>query len=285
MLVILLCASCLGSYGQTVQGDLRFESGRTLNVSMKVKSTVTQQAMNNAISFAADGAALFCYKVRKTDSSGTFLQYEGKKIKFNFNGMGQSHSFDSENSADLSGQFGEPIKKILAKKFDMIIDQNGTVVAINTESEAPIIADDRQAIVLNMIKDISGVIYPPQKGQGSFFKILPNNEVKVGETWADSSKNINGYDSNQYTLASVNDSTIVVEFKSQAFSISKAILMGNETTTTLKSNSTGKIILDKLSKILLEKITVTESGGSMEAMGITTPITSRTTVSILVNPE
>lgn len=284
LLLILLFLSCLELHGQKVQAQLHFEPGKTLNIQMSLKATVTQQAMNNAISFEADGSVLHCYKVMSVNDSKTTLQHEGKKINFSFSGMGQKRSFNSENSADFAGQFGEPIKSILAKKFEMTIDEYGNVMTTNPEKIEPVRTDERLAIVLNMIKDISDVVYPPQRGQASFFKVLPSKEITIGESWADSSQNENGNIKTVYTLAAITDSTIVVEFKSSAITIAKTTLMGNETTTTLSGTGTGKIILDKATGILKEKTTITESGGSMEAMGGTTPVTSKTIITIHVNP-
>ena len=90
--------------------------------------------MGNAISFDADGEALYGYRVLETTATQTTLQHEGKKIAFAFDGMGQKRSFNSENKADLEGQFGEPVKKILSKKFDLVVDGYGTVISTRPET-------------------------------------------------------------------------------------------------------------------------------------------------------
>ena len=49
-----------------------------------------------------------------------------------------------------------------------------------------------------------------------------------------------------YTISDINDSTIVVDFAANSVTVTKAEMMGTETTTTMNNKSTGKIILDKL---------------------------------------
>ena len=76
-----------------------------------------------------------------------------------------------------------------------------------------------------------------------------------------------------------------MDFKGTAATVSKAMMMGRETVTTMNSTSSGKIILDKATGIIKEKIITTESNGNTEAMGGTVPVTAKTTITIHVKPE
>ncbi|MBL7732983.1 MAG: hypothetical protein JNM88_17560, partial [Chitinophagaceae bacterium] len=60
--------------------------------------------------------------------------------------------------------------------------------------------------------------------------------------------------------------------------------MGNETTTTMNNKSTGKIILDRSTGIIREKLINTESTGNTEAPFGTIPVTSKTSTIITVKP-
>lgn len=285
--VLLFCfITChLNVFGQKIQGKLHFTPGKTLNVQMDLKSVVTQQAMNNAISFEVDGVALFNYKVLESDGVKTTLQHQGQNISFQFNGMGQKHSFNSDDSSDLAGPFGDPIKNILLKKYEMTIDNAGKVVYVDRRESDSIIADERTAIVLNMIKDISDLANPPQEGHASFFKILPYNGVAIGESWTDSSQNTNESIKTIYTLSGSTDSTLIIDFRSYSTIVSRTTLMGNEATTTLNGTGAGKIVIDKATGIIKEKSSVTETGGIMEAMGVTTPVNSKTTTMLRLKPQ
>jgi hypothetical protein len=61
------------------------------------------------------------------------------------------------------------------------------------------------------------------------------------------------------------------------------IMTGMEITTTLNNKITGKIILDKVTGIIRQRSSTTESTGTTEGMGGATPITSRNTTTILVS--
>ena len=104
---------------------------------MKIKTSVAQQVGGKAIDFSADGFALHSYKVMNATTDNTTLHHEVKKIAFNFEGMGQKRSFDSDNEKDMADQFGEPVKNILNKKFDVTIDPNGKVITAKPEKAKP----------------------------------------------------------------------------------------------------------------------------------------------------
>ena len=272
-------------FGQPASGRLQFKQGKILNIQMEIKSSVAQQAGGKAIDFTVDGIVLHSYKVTSATDDSTTLQHKANKIAFSFDGMGQKRSFDSDNKTDADGPLGETVKSILNKNFDMTIDPNGKVLTIRPEKMESVKADDRSAIVFNMLKDITDVVYPPKKGDASFLKILPNKATNKGETWVESGQNESGKFSTQYTLTDITDSTIVVDFKGTALTTSKATMMGMETNTTMNSTSTGKIILDKTTGLIKEKITTIESNGNTEAMGGAVPVTSKTTIIIQVKPE
>lgn len=251
---------------------------------MKIKTSVAQQVGGNAIDFSADGSALHNYNVINVTTDNTTLHHEVKKITFNFEGMGQKRSFDSDNEKDMAEQFGEPVKNLLNKKFDITIDPNGKVIMAKPAKATIEKTDERLTIVLNMLKDITDVAYPPQKGEASFFKILPSAATATGESWTDSLQNETGRYKTTYTLSGITDSTVIVDFKTYATTVSKSLIMGRETTTTMNSNSTGKIVLDKATGIVKEKTIVVESNGSTEAMGGTLPVTAKSTITIYVKP-
>ena len=272
-------------YAQTTSGNLKFEQGKTLAIHMRIKTSVAQQVGGNAIDFSADGSALHSYKVMNATPDNTTLHHEVKKITFNFEGMGQKRSFDSDNEKDLADQFGEPIKNLLNKKFDITIDPNGKVITAKPGKATTQKTDEQLTLVLNMLKDITDVAYPPQKEEASFFKILPPTTTAIGESWTDSLQNETGRYKATYTLSGITDSTVIVDFKTNATTVSKAVIMGRETATTMNSNSTGKIILDKATGIVKEKTIAVESNGSTEAMGGTLPVTAKSIITIHVNPE
>jgi hypothetical protein len=251
---------------------------------MKVKTTIAQQAMGQSIDFNVDAAAGHSYKVTNTTDDNSTLNHRVQHISFAFDGMGQKMAFDSNKEKDMNGQFGKPIKDMLEKKYDIIIDPAGKVLMAMPEKIKLSETDSRMAIITTMLKDVLDLVQPPQKGKPSFFNVLPDSVAGKGATWTTSSVSNGGKTDAAYILSAINDSTIVVDFVENSVTVTKAEMMGSETTTTLNNKSTGKIILDRVTGIIREKTINTESNGNTEASFGTLPVTSKTTTVITVKP-
>lgn len=286
---IIASLSCLFAISsvaltQKVSSKLIFQQGQTLEVSLKTKSTISQQAMGQAIDFTVDATGDHSFKVTNTTEDNSTLNHRVQHIAFAFDGMGQKMTFDSKIEKDLNGPFGKPIKDMLGKTYDVILDPAGNVMIAMPEKMALTESDSRMAIITSMLKDVMDLVQPPQKGKASFFKILPESEAGKGDAWTSSYEANGGKVDAAYAVSDINDSTIVVDFAENSVTVTKAEMMGNETTTTMNNKSTGKIILDRVSGIMREKTINTESNGNTEASFGTLPVTSKTTTVITVKP-
>lgn len=270
-------------FGQKVNSQLKFEQGQILQVSLQVNTTIVQQAMGQAIDFDLDGSAVHFFKITNATDDNSTLHHYVQQIAFHFDGMGQKRSFNSDNENDMNGQFGKPMKKVLDKTYDMIIDTTGKVLMVQPEKIENSEVDERMVLISSMLKDVLYIVQPPQKGSASFFKIFPDSVVSKGSTWTDVSENESGKFSTSYTLTDITDSTTVVDFTRISVTASKAEMMGTESITTMNNKSTGRIILDKLTGIIREKKMTTESNGATEVMGNSLPVTSKTTSVITVS--
>ena len=280
----LLFSITIISNAQVDGGRILMQQGQVFKVDVTLNSSITQQAMGQAIDFTVDGKGSHSYKVTNASDDFYSLHHEAQRISFLFNGMGTKKSFDSDNKKDLASEWGEPVKQLLAKKYDLIISTTGEVMKVNPESFPAGKTDDRLALVLNMLKDLTTVVEPPKKGDAGFFKLLPAKTAAVGDTWTTQLNSATERLTTVYTTESIGDSTITVKFKADGASSVKAEIMGMESTTSLTSVSTGTIILSKTTGIIMEKNSVTQSSGAAEVMGSSIPVTSKSTLKMIVTP-
>jgi hypothetical protein len=283
--LFLLSVACFPAFGQKVTGKLLFEQGKTITINMQVNSSIAQQAGNQAIDFATEGAAKHSYKVTNTTDNSTSLHHDLARLWFRFEGMGQKRSFDSDNPKDRQSQFGKQFDEICSKKYDVVIDTTGKTLMTIPQKIELTQQDERLVVIANMLRDLTSVIYPPQKGTASFFKVMPGYEVGIGDTWTDTTSTPGETSATSYTLSSITDSVFTVDFKTLAVSAIKSEIMGNIVTTNLTNTTTGKITLDKVTGIIREKTSTTSSSGTAEALGSSLPIHGKTTISIVVEQE
>ncbi|HUR65269.1 MAG TPA: hypothetical protein VMZ03_02880, partial [Chitinophagaceae bacterium] len=155
----LICLSCFFSisffsFSQKVRSKLKFEQGQSLNIVLDLKTTIAQQAMGQAIDFTVNATGTHSYKITNTNDDNSTLKHQVDRIVFSFDGMGQKRNFDSKEEKDLNGQFGKPVKEILEKKYDMVIDSTGKTMMAIPEKIVLSGGDSRMAIITNMMKDV-----------------------------------------------------------------------------------------------------------------------------------
>ena len=272
------------TWAQKVSGRLKFEPGQTFDITIQVKTSVVQQAGDQSIDFNVDAIGNHSYKVTNTTEDNNTLHHQLQRIRFSFEGMGPKRSFDSNEEKDMNGPFGKPMKEMLGKTYDIVIDSNGKTLMALPEKIQFAEMDNQMAIISSLLKDVIDLVLPPQKGKNSFFKVLPDSANGKGGTWTESYENENGKFDAAYALSDITDSTIIVDFAASSVTITKAVMMGTETTTTMNNKSTGKIVLDKITGIIREKTMNTESSGTTESAFGNLPVTSKTTTTINVKP-
>ena len=276
---VLLAHFCIS---QTTSGQLSFQQGQVFEINLQSKTTVAQEAMGRKINFDVEAGALHSYTVTNATDENITLHHTLEKVNFLADGMGLHQKFNSDNEKDMKGLFGPVVKDMLDKKYDMIINPNGEVKMAFPKEVKLNETDSRLSIVTSMLKEITALVQPPQAGEGSFFKILPDTISTIGSQWSTTIDENGGSKTSNYTLTSFTDSTIVIDFTANANTVSKAEMMGNETTTRLQHTITGKIILDRNTNILKEQTSTTESTGTTKSSFGDIPISSKTTTTITV---
>jgi hypothetical protein len=274
--VFILLVTFLHGKTQMVSSRLKFEQGQALQIQLTLKTTIAQQAMGQAIDFNIDANAAHRYTITNSTEDNTTLHHNVKHISFSFDGMGQKLHIDSNKEKDMNQQFGKSIKELLEKKYDIIIDTSGKVLMALPEKIELKDNDSRMAIINSLLKDVIDLVHPPKKGAASFFQVLPPAGVKTGDIWTTTLTANGGKSETSYKVAEVNDSTLVIDFIENSTSITKASMMGSETTTNLNNKTTGKIILDRKTCIMKEKNSSTESNGTTDGPFGTVPVTSKT---------
>ncbi len=289
LLIVLPFFPVLSSSAQPLDGRVRFLQGQAIEISLQTQTTISQQAMGQAIDFHVDAACEHQYDVTNTTEDNHSLRHSVKRITFSFDGMGQKQAFDSDIPKDLNGQLGKPVKELLDKKYDMIIDPYGKVLLTLPDSFPTAKTDNRMAIISNLMKEVVDIVQPPQKGKGSFFRVIPEKEggLKTGDSWTESGSTPTDNYQTTYLISAVTDSSILLDFTGNAYTVTKAEMMGSETITTLNHKSTGKIIVDRATGLIRQKTTQTESSGSTESSFGNLPLTSKTssTITVQIKPQ
>ena len=183
-LLLSLTVMCCTTFGfsQSVISPLKFAQAQEFNINLNLKTTISQQAMGQAIDFNVDATGDHRFRVTNATDDNTTLHHDVNRLRFNFDGMGQKRSFDSNEETDMKGPFGPYAREILDKQYHIIIDPQGQTLMVMPESIAIKVEDPRIALINAMLKDVVEIALPPAKDEPGFFHPFANDSLKTGLT-------------------------------------------------------------------------------------------------------
>ncbi|MBM3432179.1 MAG: hypothetical protein FJX92_04135 [Bacteroidetes bacterium] len=268
---------------QKVTGKLVFQPGQVLNITTKSSMSNLVSAMGQEIELKSESTVDQLVQVTNTTEESHTLSQEIKRIRMTSEGMGNNINFDSDKESDLKGQFGGPIKELLGKKINMVIDASGNTLMAMADGAPSKSTADGANMLSQFIGGIGEMTEAPKQGEASFFKVLPATEVGKGDGWTNTIDRNGNKIEEAYSVAEINDNAIILNYLSNSASSRVQENMGMEVTINLKDKTEGKITVDRKTGIVKEKaLTTTSTGSVVTGMG-EFPINSTSTTLITVN--
>jgi hypothetical protein len=281
LLVAVACS--LTASSQKVSNKLAFKKGQKLEMVSQVNSVISMDMMGQSMDTKVDATVTRLFDVANVANGATTIEHKMKRMQMNFDiPMQGSQSFDTEKESDMKGEGGKMAEKAMKNKYTMTVDATGKITAVKADDDNPnkgetASATDPMAGALAQIADGMGL---PKAGDESEFKILPDNEVSKGQSWADSTKDTKTV----YTLTDVTATDIIIDYTEDGKTERKQEAQGMEISISSKDKTTGKIVLDKTTGLLKERTATTNSEGTMEMMGQSLPMNTKVTKTVTVKP-
>ena len=268
---------------QKVAGKIVFQPGQVLTVNMKSSTTNLVSAMGQELEMKTEVLADHQFKVTNTTDENHTLSHEINRVRFNSDGMGNTMSFDSQSEKDLNGQLGAPVKDLLSKKYNLVIDASGNTLMAMNEGASTGKAGAEAGMLAQFVSGLTELTQAPKQGEASFFKVLPATEVGVGDAWTNTIDRNGTKIEEAYSIAEINENIITLNYLSNSNSTTVQENMGMEVTITMKNKSEGKIKVDRKSGILKEKTITTTATGTVASGYGDFPINSTSTSVITIN--
>jgi hypothetical protein len=270
-------------FGQISESKLNLKKGQEIIVELEVVNNRFQTAGAQVINFKLAGSAVHKFTVTDIATNLIKIHHEMQSMKFDFEGMGQKQSFDSNIEEDLKGPFGPFIKDLLLKKNDFEVDSFGNTSSFTTNTIPIAKPDDKLVTITDMLKPLLKLNNTPQLGPG-FFSVFRGSPLTPGLTYKTDINSGDGLLHSTYILKELTDSTIVADITITGNCNSALEMMGHITRTSETKVGTGKIIYDRKTGLIKQKTETIDSKGTTEAMGGTVPINGKISITILVNP-
>lgn len=262
-------------------GNVTLKKGQVIHVRVEMTNNSFQTAGAQVINFRCNGFAVRNLTCTNISPNRFTIHYEMQELAFTFDGMGQKKSFDSKNEEDLNGPFGPYFKKILSKKYDIILDSSGRIISMLADTTKLPKPDEKMITVTDMLKPIMDELDFSNLGP-SFFTPLPSEDSTIlSMPWESSIESATENSTIDYKLNSITDSTVLLDIGIDGKYNNSSEIMGRITKTNQSISGTGKMIVDRRTGLLKTKAYTANSKGTREAMGGTVPINGK--VEILVS--
>jgi hypothetical protein len=178
---------------------------------------------------------------------------------------------------------GKLFEKGLKNKYRMTVDGFGKITVVKADDNNPNTKKDEQDAMMAMLSAQFGFTAGlPKEGDASMFKFLPAKEITKGDSWIDSSSTEGQKKKTIYTVRSITDNDVVLDIAEEAITDATKQLMGSEAKVNTISKSTGLIMLDRATGLLKQKIYTIDLKGTIDAQGMSIPLTDKTTITVTV---
>jgi hypothetical protein len=262
--------------GQKVSNKINFPNGQKLEMVMTV-STISEGMGNMKI----DMTITRLFDINNVKDGSAEIEHKVKRLQMNLeSAMFGNETFDSEKEGDLKKEGFSELEKAIKNKYSMTVNSSGMVTAVKPDDNNPSNQDKAaNGMMENLTAQVGDGLTVPAIGDRTEFRILPENEIRKGESWTDStqSKDSSQVRKTVYTIADITENDIMITFTEDAITSKKQEVMGNQINIKGNEKTTGRITLDRKSGLMKEKSANSDIEAKMEVMGQTMPMNSKVT--------
>jgi len=281
---LALVFAAVTGFAQKVNNKLSFQKGQKLEVVYETNKNSSVELMGQAMETKVNSTLTELLDVEDVHDQGTTLEHKIKNLKFTLNTPMQNESFDSEKDAG-KGDVGKLLEKSLKNKYTMTLDPTGKVISVKGDDDNPNDTSQNMADMAGLLSAQLGLnLTLPKAGEASSFKILPEREVGISDTWTDSTSAEGQTRKTTYTVKNITAGEILLDYTEQLNINTQQQIMGVDANIVTNDKTTGTIVLDKATGLMKQKTSATEEEGTIEAQGQKIPIKGKTNVTVTVRP-
>ncbi len=276
----------LGLAAQSYTPAVKLEAGKQYTVTTITKSNMTQEAMGQTMEIPIDATNKATLTIKAASDKGYESTYITDRVQFAANMMGQDMNYDSDKKDDKDGPMGKTMNKLVGKETSFVVNGAGNIIKETIVKQTQEKSDEEGP---DMMTGMMGIGMSEASTCPVFNLFVNNTELKIGDSFVDSST-VNDKDgstktSTTYILKEIKNGKSIFTLNGQVAISKKMEMQGMEMTTTTASKSTGDMIVDVATGLLVSKSIATETTGNVDVQGMSIPITGKTTSIITVSPK
>jgi Family of unknown function (DUF6263) len=277
ILFTVVCATAVQA--QSFKPVLKLTTGKQYTITETSKGNISQEVMGQTMDIPMEVNTTFTLLVKNTTSNNSELSNTTSHLVLSMNAMGQDVKFDSDKKEDLEGDIGKNAAGMIGKETLFKVNNFGRVIEgsiIKPQGGAAGAASNPMMGMMNMGDGA--------QTSSAINLFVGDREIKVGDSYIDSSASADGKEKKQmtYTLVGIEKDSVKFAISGKT-SLSKEIeAQGMQMTTNMNTQITGSMIVNPATGLLLKKILTSVIDGSVDVQGMSIPVTGTNTVVITV---
>lgn len=262
-----------GNFAQA-QTKIKLDKGQKFEANTVITTNVNMEQMGQTIEISSNINTTNQLEVKMVSKDSSVVASTLSKMKMTGSMMGQDMNYDSENPADKDSEIGKVASKSIGQTTEVTVNETGKITNIKKPA-----AGDEASGMLGMLgggDENDGT----DTGVKGIFANFNTAKVKTGDTWMDSSINGKNKIVNTYLVKEIKGDELsvnVVSAESKSFTKEQ---QGMEVLVSMEIKSTGDLIYEKSTGMLKQSSAVAEATGNAEVMGMTIPMTQKTTTAV-----
>lgn len=282
----LALAFTLSLTAQSYTPAVKLVTGKKYEIVTTIDGATSAEVMGQTMETPIKSTSNATLDVKTVLEKGYQASYITNRMQFNASMMGQEMNYDSDKKEDKDGQLGKGLNKLVGAETSFIVDAQGNIVKESVVKPKEEKAEEGGDMMAGMMSNM-GVA---NSGACPAFNLFTSTkEIKIGDSFTDSSttsdKDGKVMVSTIYTLKEIKDGLAMFAITGTSKIDKKIEQMGMEMASSTTSKSTGQMTVDIATGLLSKKSMVIETTGTVDAGGMTIPMTGKTTTSLTVTAK
>jgi hypothetical protein len=260
-LFILVAFTYLQSSAQSVE----FKKGQQIII------TTTASQSTDVMGMSMKNSSTSVNKVTVKDISDKNYTLENTltKLVINSENPMQPINFDSDKEQDRSSEVGKAIGSSLGKPEVFFVNKKSSEITSDNKN----LADSSAGADKNDMMSMMGGMFGNAESvtvSNTFF-LIPSGK-KTGDSWVDSSTIEKIKSVNKYTIVSTEKNIVTINVNGTMNGKTTMDMQGNQFDIDMSTNSTGKIVMDKVTSLVKSRTTNATINSTIQAMGQSLPV-------------
>jgi Family of unknown function (DUF6263) len=274
---LFLAALVIAGNFTQAQTKIKLDKGQKFETNTVTAMSMNMEQMGQAIEISSNINSTNQMEVKTVSKDSSVIASTLSKMKLTGSAMGQDMNYDSENPADKDSEIGKTLSKSIGQTTEVTVNESGKIVNV----KKPVIAGSESDGMMDMLSGGAGTD-GADTGLKGIFANFNTAKVKTGDTWMDSSIAGKNKIVNTYLIKEIKGdemSVNIISTESKSFTKEQ---QGMEVLISMEIKSTGDLIYEKSTGMLKQSNAVAEATGNAEVMGMTIPMTTKTTTAVTV---